>query len=162
MSGRYYVKKHRREKQTKECTPQFVIRRVHPGSGLISWQGRYYNLYKTFSNEGDCLQFVESLLNGDVSQLTRSMVMTKHHIDKKHREIYVEVKGLFESDNTYFIEKFQGDWPSDVHVENFLQSCFVSWIILFKRLNSDYINKLYQRKQIGFRNADRLENNRAA
>lgn len=151
MSGRYYVKKHRREKQTKERTPQFVVRRVHPGSGMISWQGRYYNLYRTFALEADCLGWVEALLNNDTSRITRDMVVVKHQIDRKHREIYVELKGIFEEDNTYFTEKYEGEWPSDAQIENFLQACFVRWLILFRRLNDGHTSKLLKRQQIGYR-----------
>lgn len=162
MSGRYYVKKHRNEKQTKERTAQFVVRRVYPGSKLVSWQGRYYNLYRSFPTEEESLHFVESLLNGDTSLINRNMVVNLVQINEKKKEIYVELKGLFEVDNTYFCEKFEGEWPSDVQVENFVQSCFIRWIVLFKRLNEEYVNKLYKRQQIGYRYADRHLNNRAA
>ncbi len=82
------------------------------------------------------------------------MVIVHHTIDQKKKEIYVELKGIFDSDNTYFIEKYEGEWPSDAQVENLLQTSFIRWVVLFRRFNAQYVEKLYQRKQLGFRHAD--------
>jgi hypothetical protein len=162
MSGRYYIKKHRREKQTKQPAPQFVIRRVHPVTGVIAWQGRYYNLYKSFQTQEDCTAFVEGILNNNVDLITREMVVIKHYLDPKRKEIVVETKGICEEENLYFTERYEGEHPGLNQVENFIQACFIRWKVVFPRLNAVYVNKLYQRKQIGYINADRLANNRAA
>lgn len=82
------------------------------------------------------------------------MVIVHHTIDQKKKEIYVELKGIFDSDNTYFIEKYEGEWPSDAQVENLLQTSFIRWVVLFRRFNAQYVEKLYQRKQLGFRHVD--------
>lgn len=72
----------------------------------------------------------------------------------KRKEIIIETKGIFDKENLYFAEKYEGDLPSEVQVENFTQTCFIRWKVIFQRCNIEYVNSLYNRKLIGFKNVD--------
>lgn len=121
---------------------------------MIAWQGRYFNLYRSYQTQEEGTAFVEGLLNNQHELITRDMVVVQTHLDRKRKEIVVETKGICDDEHLYFTERYEGEHPGENQVENFIQSCFIRWKVVFPRLNAAYVNKLYQRKQIGYRNVD--------
>ncbi len=154
MPKRYYLKKHRQDKRTKKDTPLFLVRRPLSGDHRETWQVRYTNLCKTFYHEHEAVAYAEGLLNGNVSLIETNQVLIGYTINPKKKEIIVEMKGVLcdhrDNENTYFIEKYQGEYPSDNQLKHFIESCVLKWKMVFVKQNRIYAESLYKRKFIGY------------
>ena len=103
--------------------------------------------------EAGAVDFVERLLNADLSLVTPEMVLVNTYTDQRDTSIIVETKGLLERDHIFFRSKKITD-PTTQTTELFEAECFLQWKLRFINANRDYVAHLLQKKLIGFRHVN--------
>jgi hypothetical protein len=159
MTGRFHIKKFRRQDSTGGTLPLFISKRSKNNKETNeAYQVRYGGICKTFPTVEKSITFTEKILNNQLEDIVKTDIIISSEFVKEENEIRIVTKGIDRDEPYFFSEKIKKNVPLQFQIDTFESSCYVMWKLYFMKFNTEYRLTLLRKNWIGNTHVNRPTN----